>query len=163
MPQPYHTGEGRGSRHRSSRSPCRNQGAVHATACKGVGCRVRCTPQAAKVQQAGCGARVKGAGSRVRCTGWGCGARVEGAKVQQAGCGARVEGAASRNHGAVHAMHGAESGLLADQLHWPSRERITPALCFVFSINCGSCIFENTLIRNRRSVPEKRHTSQAGA
>jgi hypothetical protein len=78
-----------------SPSQCRNQGAVHATACK--------------VQQAGCGARhrlqrcrkqgavhglgvqgarhsLQGAGSRVRCT-------PQPAKVQEAGCGARVGGA----------------------------------------------------------------------
>ena len=57
-------------------SQCRNQGAVHATACKGAGSRVRCTAQPAKVQEPGCGARVKGAGSRVGVHVAGC--RVPG-------------------------------------------------------------------------------------
>ena len=105
-------------------------------------------------------------GHRQRCRNQGAVSGLRGA-----GCGAYStlnlknaalsSGANSRQM--VPSTTDTESGFLADELHWPSRERITPALCFVFSINCGSCIFENTLIRNRRSVPEKRHTSQAGA
>ena len=38
---------------------------------------------------------------------------------------------------------GRGSGLLADQLNWPSRERIAPALRFGFAVDRGGSLFES--------------------
>ena len=56
---------------------------------------------------------------------------------------------------------GRRSGLLADQLNWPSRERITPALRFGFAVDGGGCVTEKS--NHLRSIPKKCHCGQAGA
>ena len=53
-------------------------------------------------------------------------------------------------------------GFLADQLHWPSRERITPALCFGFAVDGGGRLFESVFC-HLRGIPKKCHCCQAGA
>ncbi len=82
---------------------------------------MRCPPQPAKVQEAGCGGR----GRRPRCRKQGA---VHGLGVQGEVHAVDCKGAGSR-------VRGAGSGLLADQLHWPSRKRITPALRFGFAVD----------------------------
>ena len=72
--------------------------------------------------------------------------------VQEPRCGARGSLQRCRQEG--------RSGLLADELHWPSRERITPTLCFWFAIDCGGRIVKYPLTHSW-SIPKKCHRDEA--
>ncbi len=54
------------------------------------------------------------------------------------------------------------SGLLADELHWPTAPRLTPTLRFGFAVDGGGCVFENLSTRFR-SISKKPHCGQTVA
>ena len=57
---------------------------------------------------------------------------------------------------------GRGSGLLADQLYRPSRERIAPAPRFGFAVDCGGSLWER-ICCHVRGIPKERDARQAGA
>ena len=57
---------------------------------------------------------------------------------------------------------GRGSGLLADQLHWPTCKSLTPALRFWFAVDGGERTFEG-VICNLRSIPKECYCGQAFA